>query len=139
MESDGYGDRPGQGDIDHLLEDVRTLSAAGVERVAAGWEAHAGGDRHEEWHAAERAALHVLETTNRAWEWDQLRNRLMALTERGTPLVAWRSEHGDAGHHAEDALLGAALGLLARPELKRDDLLILLRPMAEALPWLTTR
>ena len=135
-DSDGYGERPGQTDIDRLLEDCRTLSPLGVERVAQGYEAHAGRGSHQSWHEAERAALHVLETTNRAPEWDALRNRLLGLTERGSALVAWRVEHGRVGHDAEDALLGAALALMARPRLDAAHERVLLRPMAEALPWL---
>lgn len=134
---DGYGPRPGQGELDRLLEDCRTLSPLGIERAAAGWTEHAGSGEHAAWHEAERAALHVLETTNRAPEWDQLRNRILGLTERQTALISWRVEHGEKGHHAEDALLGAALALMARPELDARHARILLAPMAEALPWLS--
>ena len=138
-DDDGYGERPGQSDIDRLLEDCRTLSPLGVERVAQGFEAHAGRGAHESWHEAERAALHVLETTNRAAEWDLLRNRLLGLTESGAALVAWRVEHGQVGHDAEEALLGAALALSARPRLDPAHERVLVRPMAEALPWLLAR
>ena len=134
---DGYGPRPGQSDIDRLLEDARTLSPLGVERAAQGWAAHAGSGTHPAWHEAERAALHVLETTLRAPAWDELRNRILGLTEQRGALIAWRLEHGETGHHAEDALLGAALALNARPELDAAHARVLLMPMAEALPWLT--
>jgi hypothetical protein len=135
-DSDGYGARPGQDDIGRLLEDARTLSPLGVERAAEGWTKHADQGRHESWHAAERAALHVLETRNRAPQWDELRGRILGLTERKGSLIAWRAEHGDMGHHAEQALLGAALALLARGDLDRAHMHVLLAPMAEALPWL---
>ena len=137
MDSEGYGPRPGQGDIDRLLEDARTLSPLGVERAAQGWASHAGSGEHQAWHDAERAALHVLETTRRAPQWDELRGRILGLTENRGALVAWRMEHGDVGHSAENALLGAALALLAGPDLDRGHLRTLLAPMAEALPWLT--
>jgi len=135
VDVEGYGQRPGQTPIERLLEDSRTLSPAGVERVAAGWDHFAGG-MHERYHAAERAALHIVEATGRTEEWDELRNELLGLTERGTPLVAWRVEHGEIGHKAETALLGAALALAASPELDAEHRETLLRPMSEALPWL---
>lgn len=149
-EIDGYGQRPNQSDIDRLLEDCRTLSASGIERIAQSWmeneapgSAEQTGDTHElssgehtQWVVAEREALHVLEQTNRAGEWDTLRNRILDLTERHDAMVSWREEHGDVGHRAEDALLGAALALCAGNELDSDYLKALVIPMSAALPWL---
>jgi hypothetical protein len=133
MDDDGYGIRPGQTAIDRLLEDCRTLSPAGIERVATGWER-----RHDPklFGEAERAALHVVEAENRGPEWDELRNFILGLTERGQPLVAWQAEHGETGHKAEQALLAAALALVAGQRLDAHHRAILVRPMAEALPWL---
>jgi hypothetical protein len=136
MDLEGYGPRPGQEPVDRLLEDCRTLSPAGVERAAAGWERLVGSLGSGRYHEAERAALRHLESARRTPRWDDLRNRLLGLTERGTPLVAWRQEHGEVGHRAEAALLGAALALVAGPELDRPRRETLLGPMAEALPWL---
>jgi hypothetical protein len=69
---DGYGARVGASDIDRLIEDCRTLSPSGVERIAATWAHDAAGDsgeravaHHDAWHRAEGAALHVLEVSNR--------------------------------------------------------------------------
>ena len=137
-DSDGYGARPGQSDVDRLLEDARTLSPLGVERVAQGWVEHAGSGTHPAWHEAERAALHALETSKplRTPEWDELRNRILGLTENRSALVAWKLEHGEVGHHAEDALLGAALALLAGSSLDARHRRVLAAPMAKALPWL---
>lgn len=132
MDRDGYGQRPGQSDLDRLLEDSRTLSPAGVERAAQGWDPH----QEQAIHRAEAEALRVLERADRAEEWDDLRNRLLGLTERGQPLVSWRAEHGEVGHHAEDALLTAALALLAGSGLDREASETLRRPMSHALPWL---
>jgi hypothetical protein len=115
MDRDGYGAREGQSDIERLLEDARTLSPLGVERAAQGWQQHAGGGTHAPWHEAERAALHALERTRRTQEWDDLRNLVLGLTEHRGALIAWRLEHGETGHRAERALLGAALALLTRP------------------------
>jgi hypothetical protein len=148
---EGYGERQAQSEIDRLLEDCRTLSASGIERIAQSWRTgvapgwtervadheDASTARHESWHEAERAALHVLETTNRAAAWDLLRNRILDLTEHHDALVSWRAEHGDIGHRAEDALLGAALALSARPDLHAAHERTLLGPMSASLPWLT--
>lgn len=132
MDSDGYGQRPSQTAVERLVEDCRTLGPAGIERIAAGWDRRSS----DLYAAAEREALHVIETRNRGGAWDDLRNRLIGLTERGTPLVAWRAEHGDIGHKAEAALLGAALALLVGPELEVRHRETLIGPMATALPWL---
>jgi hypothetical protein len=58
--------------------------------------------------------------------------------KHGTPLLAWRAEHHDVGHEAEDALLGAALALIAQAELDALHREALVHPMAAALPWLLT-
>lgn len=137
MDADGYGPRPGQGDVDRLLEDARTLSPLGVERAAQGWVHHAGSGEHDTWQEAERAALDALDSHGRLQEWHDLRDRLLGLTEERGALVAWRVEHGQVGHHAEGALLGAALALTAQPGLDPRHARVLLAPMAEALPWLS--
>lgn len=150
VDTDGYGARPDQSDVERLLEDSRTLSESGIERIAGGWADQSApgwservpdhnedsSGRHQAWTQAERAALHILEQTNRVHEWDELRNRILDLTERHDALIAWRDEHGEVGHRAEDALLGAALALMARPDLDAKHERILLGPMSAALPWL---
>jgi hypothetical protein len=133
MDREGYGARPEQTSIDRLLEDSRTLSPLGVERVAAGWDKRGDG---ASFHEAEAAALKAVERSGRGPQWDDLRNRLLGLTERGEPLVAWRIEHGETGHKAEDALLAAALALTAGDELDARHDRTLRRPLGEALPWL---
>jgi hypothetical protein len=50
--------------------------------------------------------------------------------------VSWKAEHGELGHKAERAALGAALALLARDQLDHPHFVTLVRPMAEGLPWL---
>jgi hypothetical protein len=40
------------------------------------------------------------------------------------------------GHKAERALLGGALGIMTRDKLSHEQYVTLVRPMAEALPWL---
>ncbi len=135
MDIEGYGQRPGQTAVERLLEDSRTLSPAGIERAATGWDAH-GGAASEHFRAAERAALRAVEASDRGAEWDNLRNQILGLTERGAALVAWRAEHGEVGHKAEAALLTAALALLGGERIVPADRRILVQPMAEALPWL---
>jgi hypothetical protein len=134
MDVEGYGQRPGQTALERLLEDSRTLSPAGIERVAGGWDQYARD--HARYHEAEREALRVIEAADLGDEWDRVRNELLGLTERGSALVSWRAEHGEVGHKAEDALLGAALALTAETRLDAGHRETLVRPMAEALPWL---
>jgi hypothetical protein len=136
VDDDGYGARPGQDRIERLLEDSRTLSPLGVERAAQGWEQHAGFGKHQAWIDAERAALHVVETTGRTSEWEALRRRIVGMTEGQNALIAWKVEHGDTGHKALEALLGAALALVGGDDLDRGHAAVLRAPMAEALPWL---
>ena len=85
---------------------------------------------------AERAALRILEQANRDQAWDDAKKRILDLTEGRTSLVSWKAEHGDIGHKGERALLGAALAILARDRLSHEQYVTLVRPMAEALPWL---
>jgi hypothetical protein len=135
VDSDGYGARRGQTSIERLLEDCRTLSPVGIERIASGWDTRHG----TAFPAAEKAALHAIETHGRTQDWDALRNQILGLTERGTPLISWRLEHGANGHKAEDALMAAALALTAAGSgLARAHAETLIAPMSEALPWLTT-
>lgn len=150
VDADGYGPRPHQTDIDRLIEDTRTLSAVSIERIAEAWTEEAGpgpadgpgahrevtSAAHTAWVAAERAALHSLESSGRTPEWDALRQRLLDLTEHHGALVSWRQEHGDTGHRAEDALMGAGLALLTRAALDGEHLRTLVAPMSSALPWL---
>ena len=133
-DTEGYGARPGQSPIDRLLEDCRTLSPAGVERIAQGWD-HRSDER--EFAEAERSALHASEASGRLQEWEALRTQLLGLTETGQPLIAWRMEHGPVGHSAERALLAAALALTAGDALDSRNRAVLLGPISEALPWLS--
>jgi hypothetical protein len=58
------------------------------------------------------------------------------LTESGGALISWKAEHGEVGHKAENAAFAAALGLVASGLISDEQAAILMRPMAEALPWL---
>ena len=134
VDAEGYGAKE-QG-LDRLLTDARVLSPAGIERVAWGWDRHEDPRLMERFHEAERAALHVLEKSNRAQQWDDARKRILDLTEGRTSLEDWKAEHGEVGHKGERALLAAALGILARDQLDHEHYVTLVRPMSEALPWL---
>jgi hypothetical protein len=135
IDSDGYGPDPTETAIDRLESDARTLGPSGIERVAEAWHRTAGL-RPEDWHEAERQALRAVETANRAGTWDAVRGRLRGETEGQAALVAWQAEHGDTGHRAESALLGAALAILVRDQLDEETYRTLAGPMAAALPWL---
>lgn len=136
VDAEGYGFPEHKRTIARLMEDVRILSPAGVERVAQGWDEHVGESALPAFREAERAALHAIEQADRGSAWDEVRRTLFGLTESGAALISWRAEHGDMGHKAENAAFAAALGLLADGLIGKQQQEILLRPMAEALPWL---
>jgi hypothetical protein len=122
-------------ELDRLVSDMRTLSPLGIERVAWGWDRH-GSPNHEAYRHAEEAALTAIEAANLGNAWDEFRRSLFHLTEGREALIAWRAEHGEMGHKAEDAANGAALALFARAHISYTEYATLVRPMAEALPWL---
>ena len=133
---EGYGYGAGEQGLDRLLNDARVLSPAGIERAAWGWDRHEDPRLMQRFHEAERAALHALEKNNRTQQWDDVRKRILDMTERRTSLEDWKAEHGDIGHKGERALLAAALGIVARDKLDHQQYVTLVRPMSEALPWL---
>jgi len=135
-DAEGYGYRGDEQGLDRLLSDARTLSPAGIERAAWGWDRHEDPRIMERFHQAERAALHALEKNNRMQQWDESRKRILDLTEARTSLEDWKAEHGDVGHKGERALLAAALAILARDKIDHSQYVTLVRPMSEALPWL---
>jgi hypothetical protein len=135
IDAEGYGFPEHQRTLSRLIDDIRVLSPAGVERAAQGWDRHAG--MHEsEMHAAEKAALHAIEQSDRGPAWDEVRRNVFGLTESGQALVSWKAEHGDIGHKGEQAAFMAALGLVAGNLIRKHEFNMLVRPMSEALPWL---
>jgi len=136
IDAEGYGFPEHQKTIQRLIEDIRILSPAGVERAAQGWDKHARLHGLEEIHKAEKPALHAIEQAGRGEAWDEVRRNLFGLTESGGALVSWKAEHGEIGHKAEDAAFMAALGLVAGNLISKQQQATLLRPMSEALPWL---
>ena len=111
-------------DVARLLEDLRLLGPAGVERAVAAWrEAAEGGDgaraaseRREvddpEWREAEAAIFQVA----RGESWMSL-----SQVDRESAIAA-----------AQDSLLA----ILERGTLSRSDYRKLAGPMGAALPWL---
>ncbi len=120
--------------IARLKSDLRTFSPAGIERVAWGWRRHQG--HTEAFHAAEQAALHAIERADCGPAWEELRHTLRGLMEGRAALLSWKEEHGHESHTAERAAYGAALALLAGDRLPHEQYVALVRPLAEALPWL---
>jgi hypothetical protein len=136
IDADGYGFPEHQRTLARLMEDVRVLSPAGVERVARGWDLHVGPKALQAFLDAEKAATHAIEQADRGTAWDLVRSSLFGLTESGDALVSWKAEHGETGHKAERAAFAAALGLVASNLIDKEQAANLMRPMAEALPWL---
>jgi hypothetical protein len=136
LDAEGYGFPEHRRTLARLIEDIRVLSPAGVERAAMGWDLHVGKDGLKALHAAEKAALHAIEQADRGAAWDEVRRSLFGLTESGAALISWKAEHGDIGHKAEDAAFAAALALVAGDLISQEQAAELMRPMAEALPWL---
>jgi hypothetical protein len=136
LDAEGYGFPEHERTLARLMDDIRVLSPAGVERVAGGWDEHVGTKGLSAFHAAEQAATHAIEQANRGPAWDLVRSSLFGLTESGAALVSWKAEHGEIGHKAERAAMAAALGLVGGNLITKEHRAALLRPMAEALPWL---
>ena len=136
VDAEGYGFPEHQRTLGRLMDDVRVLSPAGVERVAQGWDRYVGLRGQQEMHDAEKAAIHAIEKADRGPAWDEVRKNLFGLTESGAALVSWKAEHGDIGHKAENAAFMAALGLVAGNLITKAQATTLMRPLAEALPWL---
>jgi hypothetical protein len=136
VDAEGYGFPDHQKTIPRLIEDIRILSPAGVERAAQGWDKHTRLHGLDEIHKAEKAAAHVIEQQGRGQAWDEVRRSLFGLTESGNSLVSWKAEHGEVGHKAENAAFMAALALVAGNLIDKQQQAALLRPMSEALPWL---
>jgi hypothetical protein len=136
VDAEGYGFPEHQRTLTRLIDDIRVLSPAGVERVAMGWDRHVGNHGLEAFREAERAAIHAIEAADRGPAWDEVRRNLFGMTESGDALLSWKAEHGEIGHKAEQAAFGAALGLVASGLITKEQQATLMRPLAEALPWL---
>ena len=124
----------GTGAEQRLSADLRTLSPAGIDRIGWGWRQHQA--HTDAFLAAERAALHAIEQADIGPAWEELRRALLDQMEGANALLSWKEEHGHESHTAERAVFGAALALIAGDRLSHDQYVSLVRPLAEALPWL---
>jgi hypothetical protein len=127
-----------QAQLERLDSDLRVLSPLGIERAAWGWDRHEG-ERLDELHASERTAMHAIESSADAADWDTWRHRLFDEVEGGHALIAWHTEHHTHSphvHKAERAAFAAALGLFAQARISHTHYARLVSAMAEALPWL---
>ena len=136
VDAEGYGFPEHSGTLSRLIDDIRVLGPAGVERAAQGWDRHARLHGLDSIHEAEKAAVHAIEKADRGPAWDEVRRNLFGMTESGQALVSWKAEHGELGHKAEDAAFMAALGLVAGNLISKEQAKTLVRPLSEALPWL---
>jgi hypothetical protein len=136
VDAEGYGFPEHSRTLSRLIDDIRVLGPAGVERAAQGWDRHTRMHGLDAIHAAEKAAVHAIEKADRGAAWDEVRRNLFGMTESGQALVSWKAEHGEIGHKAEDAAFMAALGLVAGNLISKDQARTLVRPLSEALPWL---
>lgn len=136
LDAEGYGFPEHERSLRRLIEDIRVLSPAGVERAAQGWDRHARLGNMTAMEEAEKAAVAAIEKADRGPAWDEVRRNLFGLTESGAALVSWKAEHGDHGHKAESAAFMAALGLVAGSLISKEQAKTLMRPLSEALPWL---
>src|SRR3989475_12459459 len=100
VDAEGYGFPEHQRTLSRLMDDIRILSPAGVERAAQGWDRHARLQGLQSIHDAEKAALHAIEQADRGAAWDEARRDLFGLTEAGGALVSWNADDGAARHNA---------------------------------------
>lgn len=137
---EGYGDEDGQDPVERLLADIRELSPAGIERIAAGWDMLSESGGMAELERSRTSAVRLLEEGPRTGDWEDLRRSIAELTGGENCLTAWRAGDADVAHRAAQAALTAGLALRARKEgLPRADYEALVEPMAAALPWLISR
>jgi hypothetical protein len=136
LDAEGYGFPEHDRTLARLIDDLRVMGPASVERAAQGWDTYAAGGHHAAFHEAEKAATHAIEQNDRGPVWDEFRRSLFGMTESGEALVSWKAEHGDVGHKGEDAAFAAALALVAADLITSAQFATLVRPAAEALPWL---
>jgi hypothetical protein len=136
LDAEGYGFPEHERTLARLIDDIRVMGPAGVERAAQGWDRHVGKSGLAAFHEAEKAATHAIEQNDRGAAWDAFRSSLFGLTESGEALVSWKAEHGETGHKAEEAAFGAALALVAGNLIQPAQFATLVTPMGEALPWL---
>ena len=113
-------------EVGRLLEDLRLLGPAGLERAVEAWRA--AGDAED---GVRRAAEKREENDP---EWRQAEAEIFRLAEGD----AWHALAQVDREAAEAAAQDALLALLEKGSLSRQDYRRLAGPMASALPWLLT-
>jgi hypothetical protein len=113
-------------EVKRLLEDLRLLGPAGIERVAAAWRAVAP-DEDAIRTAAERRAEDDP-------EWREAELEIFQIVRGEAWLSLPQTDRDSAVASAQDALLA----VLERKTLGDKRYRTLVHPMAEALPWLLT-
>jgi hypothetical protein len=94
--------------VDRLLSDLQVMSGAGIERAAWGWDRHEDAAALQRYRDAERAALRLLAASDRVGDWDDLRRRILDLSEGRGSLggLARRARTGWASRRAGGARRG---------------------------------
>jgi hypothetical protein len=112
--------------VKRLLEDLRLLGPAGIERVAAAWRAVAPAEDAIRTTAERRAEDDP--------EWREAEMEIFQVARGEAWLSLPQTDRDSAVAAAQDALLA----VLERKTLGEKRYRTLVHPMAEALPWLLT-
>jgi hypothetical protein len=127
-----YG--PNSTQVERLLSDARVLGPSGIERIA--W-----ARRHRllsagQAEAAENEARRALGSAGLQAAWEAAEADLRGMVEGHYAQQSWQAEDPVVDRTAEDAALNAILALVVRDQLGHEEYRTLVKPMAEALPWL---
>lgn len=117
-----------EGELQRLLDDCRVMGHSAIERVATSWRAHSEN--------SEDAHQRVLGAVRGDPSWLAAEAAIRHMTEGHSAQIAWRAEDSETGRTAEEAVIHAALALTAGGRISRADRHLLLKPLAETLPWL---
>lgn len=117
--------------LERLLADARVLGPSGIERIAWSWKLH-----HQGVDEALAVAQQAVRESGRQQAWAEAESAVRALTEGSHAQQAWKAEDPETDRTAEDALLHAALAIVIGEHISVDQRRALLKPAAEALPWL---
>lgn len=122
-------------DVERLLSDMRVLGPSGIERIAWAWQRYTGPQLADV-DQAEKVARQAIAEDGLEDVWKAAEADIKALTEGHFAQEAWRAESESIDRSAEDAMLHAALALVAKPFISVDVYRILAKTGSEALPWL---
>ncbi len=114
--------------VKRLVDDARVMGPSSIERVVWGWRRYG--------QATEDAHRRALEVVGEDPAWQEAEHAIRSMTEGHSAMEVWRATDEETGRTAEEAALHAALALVARGRISKEDYHALVKPMAEALPWL---